>query len=873
MATSVGGPPVASAQIRRAFIDYFARLGHTVVPGASLVPATDPSLLFTNAGMVQFKDVLLGAAERPYRRAVSAQLCMRAGGKHNDLDNVGYTLRHQTLFEMLGNFSFGDYFKREAITYAWEFLTGILSLPAARLSVTVHVDDDEAMSIWRDDVGLPAERLSRHDADNFWQMADTGPCGPCSEIFYDHGDVAGADPDDEDRRVEIWNLVFMQYQRCADGETRPLEQRAVDTGMGLERVAAVMQGVRGNYQTDVLGRLVAAAAELTACQDADRPALRVLADHIRACAFLICDGVLPGNEGRAYVLRRIIRRAVGHGHQLGMRRSFMADLLPALIEVMGQDYPMLAERRAHIARSLALEEDQFLSTLDQGMKMLERLLGELSGDAVPGEAAFQLYDTYGFPVDMTCAIASARGFSVDMAGFDEAMAAQRERARARHRFDANDGAALRGAPATDFTGYRDTELAGATVVGLLVGGQAVDCLSCGQRGGVVLDRTPFYAESGGQAGDAGELGNALCHFAVADTQRAGDSHVHAGLLERGTLMVGDRLDARVDRARRAAVAQHHSATHLLHAALRRTLGEHVVQRGSLVEANRLRFDFSHAAPLNDEQRSEVEAHVNAVIRGNAAVAVDHMPLARATELGAVALFGERYGEEVRVVGMGDGFSTELCGGTHVGRVGELECFKILSETAIASGVRRIEAVVGAAAFEWLDARSTRLDALCDMLKADESGIVERVRALDAENRALASQLAALQRRVERDLGRELAAGARTVDGVAVLAEILERGDAKALRGTLDALKQQLGPAAIVLASVQDGKVVLVAGVDAQWTERLDAGALVRHVASQVGGRGGGRADMAQGGGSDPDSLPQAMASVPDWVSERLAESA
>ena len=842
------------------------------MPGASLVPGDDPSLLFTNAGMVQFKDVLLGAGERPYRRAVSVQPCLRAGGKHNDLDNVGYTLRHQTLFEMLGNFSFGDYFKREAIDYAWEFLTETLSLAPERLSATVHVDDDEALSIWREDIGLPADRVSRRDVDNFWQMADTGPCGPCSEIFYDHGEASGAGPDDEDRCVEIWNLVFMQRQRMADGETRPLGQHAVDTGMGLERVAAILQGVRGNYQTDVLGRLVAAAAELTGCGESGHPALRVLADHVRACAFLLADGVSPANEGRGYVLRRIIRRATGHGHQLGMRRPFLAELLEALIDAMGPDYPQLAEHRAHIAAALALEENQFLSTLDQGMKMLRGLLSELSGDVVPGEAAFKLYDTYGFPVDMTRTIASAHGMSVDMAGFDAEMAAQRERARAHQRFEAPAAAAAVDAPQTDFTGYRDTELAEAAVVGLSVDGEPVECLSCGQRGGVALERTPFYAESGGQVGDAGELGNALSRFAVADTQSASGRHVHLGVLERGTLAIGDRVDARVDRARRHAVAQHHSATHLLHSALREALGEHVTQRGSLVAAGRLRFDFSHPAPLSAAERREIEARVNALIRDDAAVRVERMPRARADEVGALALFAERYADEVRVVGMGDGFSTELCGGTHVRSVGELGAFKIVSETAVASGVRRIEALAGQAAFAWLDERSARLDALCGLLKADPSAVVERARSLAAENRALAADLDQSRRAAERSLGRKLADGARRVRGVPVVAGVVERDDAKALRRALDEVKRHAGEAVIALACVRDGKVILAVSVDPRWAGRLDASELVRHVAAKVGGKGGGRPDMAQGGGSDPAALPEAIASVADWVAARLAAS-
>ncbi len=859
-----------SAQIRRAFVDYFAQHGHHVVPGSSLVPHNDPSLLFTNAGMVQFKDVLLGVSQRPYRRAVSVQPCLRAGGKHNDLGNVGYTLRHQTFFEMLGNFSFGDYFKREAIQYAWEFLTGVLALAPERLSVTVHVEDDEAEAIWREDIGLAADRISRLDSDNFWQMADTGPCGPCSEIFYDHGDDAGAGADDEDRCVEIWNLVFMQYERKADGAMTLLDQRAVDTGMGLERIAAVMQGVQSNYHSDVLRRLVNASARLTGCEDAERPALRVLADHIRACAFLVADGVLPNNEGRGYVLRRIHRRAIGHGHQLGMRRPFFSELLPELIDAMSEDYPVLRERRAHIANVLDTEEQKFLSTLDQGMKMLTQLFGEVSGGEVPGDAAFKLYDTYGFPVDMTQAIAAERGLAVDMAGFDEAMAAQRGRGRASQHFDHRGASPAPAAGRTEFTGYQTRDLARAEVVGLLLNDQQTDCLSSGQRGGVILDRTPFYAESGGQVGDVGALSNALCHFAVDDTQYLGDSHVHWGQLERGALTLGDQLAACVDGAARDAVAAHHSATHLLHAALRDVLGEHVVQRGSLVDAARLRFDFSHPAALTPEERSQVEAAVSAVVRANAKVCVERVSMARARELGAMALFGEQYGDEVRVVGMGDGFSLELCGGTHVSRTAELGLFKIVSESGIASGVRRIEAVVGPAALTWLAARLACLDALCAALKTDEAHVQERVGALDTENRALAKKIETLQRRADQRLSRELAAQAGQIQGVTTLAAIIEHGDSQSLRGTLGQVQQRLGAAAIVLASVGDGKVALVAGVDAQLAERLPANALLRHVVAQIGGKGGGRSEFAQGGGSEPEALPQAMASVSAWVAERLS---
>ena len=868
----------STTAIRKAFLDYFQAKDHTVVASSPLVPANDPTLLFTNAGMVQFKDVFLGKETRNYVRAASSQRCVRAGGKHNDLENVGYTARHHTFFEMLGNFSFGDYFKREAIRYAWEFLTEVLQLPAERLWITVYDKDDDAADIWLKEIGVSAERFSRIGAkDNFWSMGDTGPCGPCSEIFYDHGaDVPGGPPgtpeEDGDRYIEIWNLVFMQYDRDASGVLNPLPRPSVDTGMGLERLAAILQGVHSNYEIDLFQNLIKASAEVTGAKDLEDKSLRVIADHIRACAFLIVDGVIPSNEGRGYVLRRIIRRAIRHGHKLGKREAFFHKLVAALAREMGEAYPELVKAQQQVERVLEQEETRFAETLDNGMKILEDAIAGLDGKVIPGDTVFKLYDTYGFPVDLTADIARERKLSLDMSGFEAEMEAQRDRARAASSFGTLDSGGFDIEGSTDFTGYEKIQDR-AAITALYKDGEAVDVLHGGEEGIVILDHSPFYAESGGQVGDrgvirAGEGGV----FRVIDTQKQGSGvFAHIGLVTQGEIKQGDEVDALVDEQRRAAIRLNHSATHLMHAALRQVLGDHVQQKGSLVDPERLRFDFSHFQPLSADELHKIETLVNDQIRANAKVETRIMPIDQAMEAGAMALFGEKYGDEVRVLSMGE-FSVELCGGTHARRAGDIGVFKIISETGTASGVRRIEAVTGAGALDYIGETEKNLGEVANLVKAGREETTAKVGQLLERNRKLEKELDALKAKLANSQGSDLAGQAQDVAGIMVLAARLEGADAKSLRETVDQLKNKLGAAAVVLAAVSDGKVALVGGVTKAETKRLKAGELVNHVASQIGGRGGGRPDMAQAGGSQPENLDAALASVADWVKQQIAAS-
>ncbi|HET6724398.1 MAG TPA: alanine--tRNA ligase [Gammaproteobacteria bacterium] len=859
--------------IRQKFLDFFAAHGHTTVSSSPLVPLNDPTLLFTNAGMVQFKDVFLGRDSRSYTRAASSQRCVRAGGKHNDLENVGYTARHHTFFEMLGNFSFGDYFKSEAIRLAWELLTKEFKLPPERLWVTVYEEDDEAASIWLDEIGVDPNRFSRIGAkDNFWSMGDTGPCGPCSEIFYDHGeDVSGGPPgsaeQEGDRFVEIWNLVFMQFDRDAEGNMAPLPKPCVDTGMGLERIAAVLQGVHSNYEIDLFRNLIKAAAEIVGVKpDFDNSSLRVIADHIRACAFLIVDGVLPANEGRGYVLRRIIRRAVRHGHKLGMEEPFLFRLVAAVETEMGEAYPELKRGREQAEQVLLREEEQFEKTLSQGMGLLEDSLKKLRGKTIPGETVFKLYDTYGFPVDLTADIARERGLSLDEAGFEREMDAQRERARAASQF-AGDYTRLDINAETTFTGYESLTGEGH-VVALFQGDKAVETLQAGEKGVVVLDTTPFYAESGGQVGDQGQLMVGDAAFRVDDTQKHGRAHAHIGTVEQGSFAVGQSVHAEVNGAVRQATVLNHSATHLLHAALREELGEHVVQKGSLVAPDRLRFDFSHPQSLAAEQLRRIENRVNTEIRRNNAAETRVMGYDEAIEAGAMALFGEKYGDKVRVLRLGE-FSTELCGGTHVARTGDIGLFKIVAETGIAAGIRRIEALTGEAALAWVEQSEAALGAVADALKSSRDDVTERAVALSDRARRLEREVNDLKAKLASQQGGDLASQAVEIDGVKVLAARLDGADARSLRDTVDQLKNKLGSAAVVLAAVDDGKVRLVAGVTRDRSKAVPAGDLVNLVAEQVGGRGGGRPDMAQAGGSDPTRLDAALESVPEWVRQKL----
>lgn len=865
-----------SAEIRQAFLDYFAEREHETVESSPLVPANDPTLLFTNAGMVQFKDAFLGKEKRPYSRAVSSQRCVRAGGKHNDLENVGYTARHHTFFEMLGNFSFGDYFKHDAIRYAWEFLTETLGLPPEKLWVTVFEDDEEAEAIWQQEIGVDPARMSRCGAkDNFWSMGDTGPCGPCSEIFYDHGEkVWGGPPgtpeEDGDRYIEIWNLVFMQYNRDADGVLTPLPKPSVDTGMGLERLAAVLQGVHSNYEIDLFQHLIKAAAQATGQDDLESKSLRVIADHIRSCAFLIVDGVMPGNEGRGYVLRRIIRRAIRHGYQLDQKQPFFYTLVDALVEQMGEAYPELAGAAERVKRVLEVEELRFAETLEQGMKILDEAIHELTGSEIPGEVIFKLYDTYGFPTDLTADIARERDLTTDDAGFEQQMEAQRNRARAASHFGDVDTGEITLEGETDFIGYeRLTDQ--ATVVALFQDNNAIEQLDSGQEGLVVLDKTPFYAESGGQVGDEGRLEaegeNGV--FSVSDTRKQGGSvFAHVGRMTDGVLRVGSSVRAVVDAANRNAIALNHSATHLMHAALRLVLGEHVQQKGSLVQADRLRFDFSHFEPVTEEQLTTIERMVNEHIRNNHMVETRVMAIEDAKRSGAMALFGEKYDEQVRVLRIGD-FSTELCGGTHAKAAGDIGLFKITSESGIASGVRRIEAVTGERAIEWVEQSESRLGHIAGMLKGTRENADDKVAALVEKSRRLEKEIERLKSKLAAAAGSDLTSQAQSIGDTRILAANLEGADAKSLRDTLDQLKNKLGTAVIVLAAVKEGKISLVAGVTKDLTNRLKAGDLVKMVAEQVGGKGGGRPDMAQAGGSDESALPAALDSVVPWVKERL----
>ncbi len=868
----------SSAALRRSFLEFFRDRDHRVVASSPLVPANDATLLFTNAGMVQFKDMFVGREQPPASRAASAQRCVRAGGKHNDLDNVGYTARHHTFFEMLGNFSFGDYFKQDAIRYAWAFLTDELGLEPERLWVTVYETDDEAFAIWTDEIGVPRERCIRvgdnpdGGSDNFWQMGDTGPCGPCTEIFYDHGDdVAGGPPGsadaDGDRYVEIWNLVFMQFERDGDGKLHPLPKPSVDTGMGLERLAAVMQRVHSNYDTDVLKALVDAAASAVGTTELDSPSLRVIADHIRACSFLIVDGVMPSNEGRGYVLRRIIRRAVRHGHKLGQEKPFFHTLVVALDALMGEAYPELRSARGRVEQALLAEEQRFAETLSQGMSILDGVIAGMERAEIPGETVFKLYDTYGFPVDLTADIARERGLTLDEAGFERAMDAQRERGRAASQF-AGDYSRIELDDPTDFTGYEHHD-GDARIVALFQGGERVDTLRAGEQGMVALDQSPFYAESGGQVGDTGALGNADGDFEVVDTRKHGQhAHLHLGSVTRGTLSVGDTVAARIDAERRHAIKLNHSATHLLHAALREVLGTHVQQKGSLVAPDRLRFDFSHPQPMTAEELAAVERLVNTEIRRNADADVREMSMDEAMAAGAIALFGEKYGERVRVLKFGD-FSTELCGGTHVHRTGDIGVFKIIGETGISSGVRRIEAVTGAGALDWIAEQESLLGRVGALLKTGRDGIEDRVAQALERNRRLEREVDQLRARLASGQGADLASQAVAVGDTQVLAARVDGLDAKALRDSVDRLKDKLKSAVVVLGSVNDGKVMLAAGVTKDRTDQVSAGKLVSHVAQQVGGKGGGRADFAQAGGSEPDKLDAALASVAQWLEGKL----
>jgi len=862
----------SSADIRRAFQTFFAERGHEIVPSSSLVPANDPTLLFTNAGMVPFKDVFLGREHRPYHRAVSSQRCVRAGGKHNDLENVGYTARHHTFFEMLGNFSFGDYFKRDAIRYAWAFLTDTLELPAERLWVTVYEEDDEAAEIWLNDVGVDSSRFSRIGAaDNFWSMGDTGPCGPCSEIFYDHGpDVPGGPPgtpeEDGDRYVEIWNLVFMQYDRGANGALTPLPKPSIDTGMGLERIAAVVQGVTNNFDIDLFRSLVDAAAKLAGTDDRESSSLRVIADHIRACAFLVVDGVLPSNEGRGYVLRRIIRRAVRHGYKLGVEEPFFWRLVEPLIDEMGDAYPELPHNRELVERVLRQEEVRFRETLEQGLRLLAEDLENLDGDTVPGETVFKLYDTYGFPVDLTADVAREQGLHLDMEGFEAAMTSQRERARAASVFRAEYGGAADFGGTTTFSGYDVIEDA-AQVIGLYRDGGAVQSLEPGDQGMVILDRTPFYAEAGGQVGDTGYLIASGVEFMVEDTQRYAQARGHLGRMVSGRLQLGDAVDARIDAARRDRTALNHTATHLLHAALREVLGEHIHQKGSLVAPDRLRFDFAHFEPITTDQLREIEALVNAWIRRDESAEIFETDYDDAIEMGATALFGEKYGDRVRVVRFGD-FSTELCGGCHINRTGRIGLCAITTEGGVSAGVRRIEAITGAAAIQRMQTQARTLEQSADRLRVSPDNLLARLDQETDKVRELERELGRLKQKLASQAGSELADSAREVNGVRVLAARIEEGG-DSLRDTVDQLKNKLGTAAIVLAAADGDKVRLVAGVTPDLTDRLRAGDLVNHVAAQVGGRGGGRADFAQAGGSDPAALPAALESVTAWVQSHM----
>ena len=864
-----------TADIREAFLSYFERQGHTRVASSSLVPHDDPTLLFTNAGMNQFKDTFLGLEVRDYNRAASSQRCVRAGGKHNDLENVGYTARHHTFFEMLGNFSFGDYFKREAINFAWTFLTEDLKLPKEKLWVTVHISDDEAAQIWVDEIGVDPNRLSRLDEDNFWQMGDTGPCGPSSEIFFDHGpEVPGGPPgspdDDLDRYIEIWNLVFMQYNRDSAGELHPLPAPSVDTGMGLERIAAVLQGVHNNYDIDLFKALIAAAAQELGVEDHSHTSLRVVADHLRSCAFLITDGVLPSNEGRGYVLRRILRRAIRHGNKLGATEPFFAKLVPSLVKEMGDAYPELVKQQDAIIKALASEEEQFARTLDKGMDILEQALASLEGNQIPGDVVFRLYDTFGFPVDLTNDIARERGLELDIEGYESAMQAQRKRSQESGSFQVDYNNVINVEGETEFLGYAEVEST-SSVRGLFVEGEARDAITAGDSAVVVLDRTPFYGESGGQVGDTGYINTNSARLEVRDTTKAQGHHLHHVVVVEGTLNTGDEVKATIDASLRTRIKANHSATHLMHEALRQVLGEHVQQKGSLVDADKLRFDFSHTEAMTADELAQVASIVNDQVRGNAEVLTQEMDMESAIAAGATALFGEKYGDEVRVLTMGtDRFSVELCGGTHVNRTGDIGIFRIQSEAGVASGVRRIEAVTGLGALADIAKTDQALAEVCDVVKASPALAAEKVSNLRKEVRELEKQITQLKQKLATGAGSDLTADAVAVGDIKVLGTVVDGADASTLRDTLDHCKNKLGSGVVLLAAVDGDKISLVAGVTKDLTEKVRAGDVMKEFAGRVGGKGGGRPDMAQGGGTDLSALEPALADLPAWVAGQLA---
>ncbi|WP_076464688.1 alanine--tRNA ligase [Marinobacterium stanieri] len=864
---------MTSAEIRQAFLDFFNQQGHEIVASSPLIPGNDPTLLFTNAGMVQFKDVFLGSDKRSYSRATTSQRCVRAGGKHNDLENVGYTARHHTFFEMLGNFSFGDYFKREAIKFAWDFLTKRLGLPEERLWVTVHYTDDEAEKIWKEEMGINPERFSKLDEDNFWAMGDTGPCGPCTEIFFDHGpDVAGGPPgspdEDGDRYIEIWNLVFMQYNRSADGNMEPLARPSIDTGMGLERVAAVLQGVHSNYEIDLFQNLLKATASVLGLDNIDSKSLRVIADHIRSCSFLITDGVMPSNEGRGYVLRRIMRRAIRHGNKLGAKEPFFHKLVAPLVKEMGEAYPELAKMQEQVERILLKEEQQFAKTLDHGMQLLEQAIADLDGKVIPGETVFRLYDTYGFPVDLTADVAREHELSLDMDGFESAMEAQRQRARASGQFSVDYNEQIKLDGSTEFNGYDSLEDR-SEVIALFREGEEVQQLSAGENGVVVLKNTAFYAESGGQVGDQGVLRWDRGQFDVSDCTKESGHHLHHGSLSEGVLQVGDQVVTEVDMAKRQATALNHSATHLLHAALRTVLGDHVQQKGSLVDAERLRFDFAHFEAMSADEIAQVERMVNDQIRANSAVETELMELDAAKEKGAMALFGEKYDDEVRVLSMGGDFSVELCGGTHAKRTGDIGLLKVVAESGIASGVRRIEAVTGMQALQWINSGEQVLSEIASLVKGNRETALDKVRGLNERSRQLEKEIERLAAKLASAQSGDLLNQVQEVGGIKVLAAQLEGVEPKALRDMLDQLKNKLGSGIVVLMTAQNDKVSLVAGVTKDLTGQVKAGDLVRELASRLGGKGGGRPDMAQGGGTDVGAMPAALSAVPELVAASL----
>ena len=863
-----------SAEIRDAFLNYFASKEHKIMPSSSLVPGNDPTLLFTNAGMVQFKDVFLGEDKRDYHRAVTSQRCVRAGGKHNDLENVGYTARHHTFFEMLGNFSFGDYFKRDAIAFAWQFLTEVLELPKERLWVTVHISDDEAADIWINEIGVDPARLSRLDEDNFWQMGDTGPCGPCTEIFWDHGeDIPGGPPgsedDDLDRYIEIWNLVFMQFERDSSGNMTPLPKPSIDTGMGLERIAAVMQGVHNNYDIDLFQHLIKSAASIIGCTDLQENSLKVVADHIRSCAFLVVDGVQPSNEGRGYVLRRIIRRALRHGHKLGASGSFFYKLVKPLAEVMGEAYPELADMADQIAAMLKKEEEQFARTLDKGMGVLEAGLAELSGTVLPGELIFQLYDTYGFPTDLTNDVAREKGYSLDMAGYETCMEEQRTRARSASQFNLDYSDTIRVDGSTEFCGY-DTLENTATVVALYAAGDSVETVFEDTEVVVILDRTVFYAESGGQVGDSGFLNTESGKIEIHDCRKSGDHHLHIGHVLSGEISNGQKIVAAVDNKVRQATALNHSATHLMHAALQQVLGEHVNQKGSLVNSERLRFDFSHNEAVSAEQIRQIEHLVNREILRNSSVDTAVMSMEDAKAKGAMALFGEKYGDEVRVLSMGGDFSVELCGGTHVTRTGDIGLLRISAESSVAAGIRRIEAVTGEAAVALCDELQDTITDVAEVVRASGASVTAKVQQLVEDNRRLQKEIEGLKSKLANASGSDLMSGLREIGGVKVLSTVVEGADAKSLRDVADQVRSKLDKGVFLLVAVDGDKAALLVGVTNNLTDTIKAGDLLKHVASQVGGKGGGRPDMAQGAASDISSLPQALESVYSWVEANLS---